>query len=84
MEIIIDEFLDYLTYERKYSNYTVNNYKHDLKEFNIFLKKENIIDYKKIDFQVIRKYLLYMDNKKLSKTSICRQISCLRTFFKQL
>jgi len=49
MEIIIDEFLEYLSYERKYSDYTVTNYKQDLKEFNVFLEKEKIKDYKKIN-----------------------------------
>lgn len=84
MDAIINKFLTYLAYERKYSAYTIINYNQDLKLFNEFLKKNSINDYNKVDVHIIRKYLLYLDDNKLSKTSVCRQISCLRTFFKYL
>lgn len=78
-----DMFLEYLEYEKNYSNYTILNYKEDLNKFIQFLSKENI-DISHIDYNQIRKYLLYLHNQKLSKKTVCRHISALRNFFKYL
>ena len=84
MNNYIDKFIDYLKYERNFSDYTVLNYQEDLKSFCGYLEKNKINEIKNIDYQVIRKYLVYMHNKKLSKKSAARHISTLRTFFKYL
>lgn len=84
MDNLTNKFLEYLKYERNLSRYTILNYGEDLKEFNLYLIKKNIEDIKNIDYETIREYLIIMHNKKLSKRSICRHISCLRTFFSYL
>ena len=84
MSDLTNKFLDYLSYERNFSKYTVLNYKEDLKFFTEYLDKKKISDIKSIDYQVIRNYLVYMHNKKLSKKTISRRISTLRSFFKYL
>lgn len=84
MNNLVNKFIDYLNYERHFSHYTVLNYHEDLKEFMNYLEKNSIDDINKIDYQVIRKYLVHMHNKKLSKKSTSRHISTLRSFFKYL
>ena len=84
MKELVSKFLDYLSYEKHYSKYTVLNYKEDLTFFVKYLDKKKINDIKKIDYKVIREYLVYMHNKKLSKKTISRHISSLRSFFKYL
>ena len=37
----IEEYLDYIKYERKLSNETIRNYKYDLNKFISFLKHKN-------------------------------------------
>ncbi len=84
MNNYIDKFIEYLKYERNFSDYTVLNYNEDLKSFCYYLEKNKIENIKTIDYQIIRKYLVFMHNKKLSKKSVARHISTLRTFFKYL
>ena len=41
MNVLIDSFLDYLRYERNYSEYTINAYFKDLQQFEDFVKEWN-------------------------------------------
>lgn len=80
----INKFLEYLKYEKNFSDYTVLNYNKDLEKFNEFLEKQKIDNINNIDLNIIRNYLVFLHNLKLSKKTICRHISTLRTFFKYL
>ena len=80
----INKFIDYLRYEKNYSEYTVKNYLIDLEQFNNFCIQNKIKDIKKIDYQFIRKYLNFLYENKYSSKSICRHISSLRQLFKYL
>ncbi len=52
--------------------------------FYYFLKDEKIENVISIDYQIVRKYLNYLYDKKYSNKSISRHISSLRSFFKYL
>lgn len=80
----IQVFFDYLKYERNYSINTITSYTNDIEIFYKFLNKENIIDIKLVNYQVLRNYLMYLYNLNYSKTSISRNISSLRKYFKYL
>jgi tyrosine recombinase XerC/tyrosine recombinase XerD len=86
----VGDFLDYLTYERNVSVNTVTAYRDDLESFLRFLledyftiQRENL-DLTKIDHLTIRAYLAYLSRRKLRKSTIARQLSALRSFFKYL
>lgn len=72
------KFLDYLKFERGFSDYTIKNYEVDLKDFYDF-----VLD-KKIDIDLIRKYLKKLYEKKYSNRSISRKVSSLKSYFKYL
>ncbi|MCK5288438.1 MAG: tyrosine recombinase [Candidatus Omnitrophica bacterium] len=78
----IDKFLNYLIIEKNYSEHTEINYKTDLKEFEQFLNSRGIKDIKKIDYFLLRKFLSFLNERKLSKQSISRKISTFKSFFK--
>ncbi|MBQ4634354.1 MAG: tyrosine recombinase XerC [Bacilli bacterium] len=80
----IKEFLDYLEYERKYSLYTVDNYDKDITDFKDFLESKNISKFAKVEYQIIRDYLVFLYNQNYKNKTICRHISSLRSFFKFL
>ncbi|MHB0968268.1 MAG: tyrosine recombinase XerC [Thermoanaerobaculia bacterium] len=86
----IGDFLDYLTYERNVSVNTVTAYREDLDSFVSFLSEEylnmgrDLLDLEKVDHLAIRSYLAYLNRRKLSRSSIARQLSALRTFFRFL
>lgn len=72
------KFLDYLKYEKGFSDYTVKSYETDLKEFYSFLGDEEA------DIQKVREYLRNLYDKKYSNRSISRKVSSLKSYFKYL
>ena len=76
---MINEYIDYIKYERKLSDETVKNYKYDLNKFNSFLESKNISDFKKIDTKLIEEYLSTL-NEYSSKT-LSRNITSINNFF---
>lgn len=82
---MIDKFLQYITYEKRYSPHTVTSYKKDLEDFSEFyLKTEASDNILVVDKKVIRNFIIDLSEKKISKRSINRKISTLRSFYKFL
>lgn len=79
----MEEFLNYLEYERHYSSNTIISYKNHIELFIKYLEDNKINDLNKVDYSLIRKYISFLYNKYNSK-SICNHISSLRSFFKYL
>ena len=78
-----DDFFDYITYEKKYSIHTVNNYKKVVLEYLEFLDKE-CIDIKDANNLVVRNYLRSLYKHNYSNKTLCLYISSLRSFYKYL
>lgn len=78
-EKLINEFIDYLLFEKKYSQNTIDSYKNDLNKINLYLKK-NLTQLTKQDIQ---KYIQHLA-KNESNSSISRCISTLKSFYKFL
>ena len=84
MKKCVEDFLNNLKYQRNYSDYTILSYKEDLNIYEEFLNKE-ILDFKKVKYNDIRMYLRYLKEEKNEKnSSICRNLSALRTFYNYL
>ncbi|NAP00434.1 tyrosine recombinase XerC, partial [Halomonas sp. MG34] len=66
------------------SPYTVKYYQNDLEIFFAFLQGEGITDLGDVDQKVVRIYLTMLYNKQLSRRSVSRKISTLRSFYKYL
>lgn len=78
-EKYIEEFIDYLRFEKKYSENTISSYKRDLNKINSYLKK----DFIKLTKADIQKYIQDLSKNKNSNT-ISRTISSLKSFYKFL
>lgn len=78
------QFKLYLKIEKNVSPYTLKYYNQDLDNFNTFLAQEHILSYRDVDNRVVRIYLTNLYQNKLSRKSVARKISSLRTFFKYL
>lgn len=87
---MVGEFLNYLTYERNVSANTVKAYRDDLESFVSFLCNDYFtmardqLDLRRVDNLAIRAYLAHLARRKLSRSSIARHLSALRTWFKYL
>lgn len=79
----VQEFLEYIIKQKNYSNNTSKNYKIDILEFGSYLDKEGI-NYLDVDYDFIKGYLMELYNRKLSRNSVARKLSSLRSFYKYL
>lgn len=83
-EKTIHNYLDYLKYQKNYSDYTIENYHRDILEFFDYLDRE-VLDYKSVVYSDLRFFLMYLkDEKKDKNSSIDRKLSSLRGFYQYL
>ena len=81
----IQNFVDFLSLEKKYSNNTVLAYQRDLKIFQIFLASEyEVSDLMGVHYPQIRRWITLLVDGGLSNRSINRKISALNSYFKFL
>lgn len=80
----LDNYKDYLKFQKNYSDYTILNYENDIVEYLGFIQRENL-DFKTVEYSDLRFFLMYLkDEKKDDNTSINRKLSSLRGFYKYL
>jgi integrase/recombinase XerC len=81
----ISAFINYLSNEKRYSKHTVRSYKSDLDQFVEFAltidPKFNPIA---SDHHIIRKWIIFLMENKVSSRSVNRKITTLKSFFKFL
>ena len=80
-----DRFLDYITYEKRYSQNTIQAYGSDLEQFFNFLSAQyDLSDINKVDHQVIRSWVVSLMESKNSARTVNRKITTLKSYFKFL
>jgi integrase/recombinase XerC len=80
---IIQSFLDYLKFEKRYSANTLVSYQTDLTDFFGYLNSQfGDTPLKKINQTFVRSWLAGIKDKGLSSKSVNRKISSLKSFFK--
>ena len=92
IEGLVNQFLTYLTSEKRFSSNTIISYRNDIFYFLSFLKQSqpessqnNLISQHIIENLTIadfRSWLIFRKNNDFSNSSTARAISCLRSFFK--
>ena len=82
---MVNEFLQYLQYEKNYSFHTVLSYRTDLYQFCDFLViKPQEINTLNVNSQQIQQWTLLLMSTKISARSLSRKISTLKSFWKFL
>lgn len=80
-----ESFLRYLRYERNYSDYTVLSYGTDLVKFEEFFKNmDEALDYRTVDADVIRNWVVSLMDAGYTASSVNRKLSSLRSFYHYL
>ncbi len=79
------KFIDYISYEKRYSHHTIQAYRKDLSQFTaFFIEQYQIDDVSKAGHQHIRSWLVYLMENGLSTRSVLRKLSTLKSFYKYL
>ncbi len=83
--MLIESFLDYLQYERNYSEKTVLAYGEDIKQLREFAQEEyGKFDPLEVEAELIREWIVSLMDRGYTSTSVNRKLSSLRTFYKYL
>ncbi|SEB42367.1 integrase/recombinase XerC [Maribacter dokdonensis] len=81
----LSEFISYLTLEKKYSVHTVKAYQNDVLEFKNFCGENyEIEDIDKVEYVLIRHWIVELSEKQIDNRTINRKISSLKAYFKFL
>ena len=81
----VQAFLDYLKYEKNYSDRTVEGYGNDLKHFEAFCQQETgAFEPLKPELNLVRAWMADMGKHRLAVTYIKRRLCCLRSFYRYL
>lgn len=77
--------MDYIAYEKRYSQHTINAYRSDLDQFFAFLSQQyNLSDIYKVDHQLVRSWIVSLMEEGISSRSINRKLTTLKSYFKFL
>ena len=81
----IDQFLEYLKIEKRYSLHTISSYETDLNQFDDYLinSYESVL-FKDVNLTHLRSYMVALLELQLAKSSVARKISSIKSFYKFL
>lgn len=80
MQEMIDQFLNYLSTEKRLSRHTIDAYQRDLHSLYLFLENKNIKQWSGFNEQSLRLYTNSLRIKKMASASIQRSLSSIRSF----
>lgn len=81
----IEEFLQYLEFEKRYSLHTVDSYRRDLMQFKLYLESIYLINKPSdVNDQMIRSWLADLMELGLAAKTVNRKMSTLRSYFRFL
>jgi len=79
----VQQFTDYLQYEKRYSSHTILAYHTDLEQFFTYLESQyDSIELTEISSPIIKSWLAEVKEDNISSRTIKRKISSLKSFFK--
>jgi integrase/recombinase XerC len=81
----MDEFLDFLRYEKRFSPHTVTSYQTDLLQFALYLRQEYELDEPaQASHPLIRGWIVSLMGQDLDPRTVNRKVACLRSYYKFL
>jgi len=81
---MLDKFISYLQFVKRYSEHTVIAYKNDLSQFITFAELLEISDFSSLRPAFIRSWIVELIENGCANKSVNRKLASLRTFYKWL
>ena len=83
--MLANQFISYLSKEKRYSSHTVEAYQNDMTLFSEFIRREfELSDLSKVNQDVIRSWMVTMIDDGVLPTTVNRKISTLKSFYNYL
>jgi integrase/recombinase XerC len=79
---VLENFLEYLRVEKRFSAHTILAYENDLKQFLEFTNINTLDEFKELNHQIIRYWIVNLVDQDFVSKSINRKLSSLRSFVK--
>ncbi len=82
----ISQFIDYLRFQKRYSEHTLTAYQNDLSEFENFLFSRFSISetWEEVTHHMIREWVIELMESNITPRTVSRKLSSLKSFFKYL
>ncbi|HDR89396.1 MAG TPA: tyrosine recombinase XerC [Bacteroidetes bacterium] len=81
----LEEFIGFLTHEKRYSIHTVVSYRNDLQQFMSFCAgQEPPVPAGEADYRLIRAWMVKLMEEGISSRSVARKLSAVKAFFRYL
>jgi integrase/recombinase XerC len=80
----LQEFIDYLSYQKRFSVHSITAYQKDLETFWEYANKEGYTTLNELNHLVIRSWLVSMMESGMEARSVNRKISTLKSYYKFL
>ena len=80
----IEDYISYVTIERRLSKNTVESYNKDLYKYNEYLSKKKIFDAKNVTTKDIEAYIKILNENNYTITSIARKLTTIKNFHNYL
>ena len=81
----LEDFINYIKSEKRFSNHTITSYETDLNQFFNFIQLEyQITKPQDVSFKLIRNWISSLLENNLKSTSVNRKISSLKSYYKFL
>ncbi len=84
MEQQLNNYMNHLSAEKNASQYTLRNYRREIGEFIDFLQRKQMTTWERVDKDVVRDYLAWLNEQNYAKASVARRVSELRSFCRYL
>lgn len=81
---MIESFLKYLQFEKRYSPKTISSYQTDLHQFEQFINQNQLGATATASHSNIRSWIVCLVESKIEAASVNRKIACLRSYYKFL
>ena len=81
---MVDIFLEYLQFEKRYSDHTLASYRNDLAQFEAHLAATTRVTPEAADYYDVRAWMVKLISGGLEASSVSRKMACLRSFYKHL
>jgi len=81
---MLDKFISYLQFEKRYSEHTILAYRQDLNAFIEFAELKKISEFADLSSAFVRSWIVYLIEGGMKNKSVNRKLASLRTYYKWL